>query len=98
VNTLPESVTIPEGATTATFPITTAFGVPSGSAAVSAIYGTTAAISTFEVLPSALESIRVEPSGVEFGESPTGTVKLRHPAPQGGALIRLTSDDAAVSV
>jgi hypothetical protein len=48
--------------------------------------------------PTVLSSFTVSPTQVIGGSSATGTVNLNNPAPSGGAVVTLTSDNVAVGV
>ena len=97
--TVPASVTVAGGASSATFAVAT---VPvSGSTAVtfSALYGgvTRTAPLTVTPVPVGLSSLGVNPSSVVGGSSSTGTVTLSGPAPGGGAVVSLSSDNTSAA-
>ena len=96
--TVPASVTIPLGASRATFPPTTRAVALATAVAVSAFYllGTKTALLT--VLPPSLSSLTLSPASVPGGSPSTGTVTLNGPAPVGGALVALFSSDPVVAV
>ncbi|MDT7781567.1 MAG: hypothetical protein QOC99_4079, partial [Acidobacteriota bacterium] len=47
--------------------------------------------------PAALTSLTLNPTGVNGGQTSTGTVTLVNPAPDGGAVVGLSSSDANVA-
>jgi hypothetical protein len=92
--TVPASVTVAAGATTATFvatskPVTTVTAVT--------ITGTyngvarTATLTVNQTAPAALAELTLNPATIIFGGSSTGTVRLTAPAPAGGAIVALSS-------
>ena len=106
VATMPSSVTIPAGATSATFTIVTKpvssqfnmniFADLAGSPGKQALLLVTAGSSP---PPSAaLSSVSVNPSSVVGGSSSSGTVTLSAAAPSGGALVSLSDNSTATSV
>ena len=106
VATMPSSVSIPAGATSATFAIVTkpvssqfnmnVFADLAGSPGKQALLLITAGSAP---PPSAtLSSVSVSPSSVIGGSSSTGTVILSAAAPSGGAVVSLSDDSTATSV
>jgi hypothetical protein len=92
-------VTVPAGATSATFTLTTSAVATSTSVTISASYGGGTQTATLTVIPPVLSSLTLNPTSVVGGlASSTGTVTLNGPAPSGGALIRLSSSNAAADV
>ena len=102
---VPLSVTVPGGATSATFAITTFPGgttTPQLSAAMNGtfVFG---AITVTEGAPppppsASLSTVSVSPSSVTGGSSSTGTVTLSGAAPSGGAVVSLSDNSASTSV
>ena len=88
---VPASVTVPQGATSATFPITTNEVSTSTSLTISGNDNTTQT-ATLTLTPPVLLSILMNANTVPGGTSSTGTVTLASPAPSGGALVVLTND------
>jgi hypothetical protein len=88
---VPASVTVPQGATSATFPITTNQVSTSTSLTISGNDNTTQT-ATLTLTPPVLLSILMNANSVPGGTSSTGTVTLASPAPSGGALVTLTND------
>jgi hypothetical protein len=102
---VPAGVTVPAGATSATFPVTTSAVTLTVSATISATYGgaTASAILTVTAAPApapapaaALASLALSPTTVVGGATVTGTVTLTAAAPAGGAVIALGSSRPAV--
>jgi hypothetical protein len=97
VASVPGSVTVAEGATSATFSITTsAVSASSTSVTVSAIYAGVTRTTTLTVRRW-LSSVTVSPSTVVGGNPTTGTVTLYGPAPAGGAVVTLSSSNSSVA-
>src|SRR3990172_9512937 len=103
VATVPATVTVPGGNTSATFPVTTT-AVPSSTAVdISAVYGGGAQSSPLTMDPPAypppvaLVSLSLSPSSVVGGSGSTGTVTLSGPAPSGGVVVTLSSGNPSVA-
>ena len=96
---VPPAVTVPAGSTSATFTIATSAVATSTPVTISASYGggnVSASLTVQSVVPSGLT---LSPSSVTGAiSSPTGTVTLNGPAPSGGALVSLSSNNPAASV
>jgi len=93
--TVPSSVTVSAGKTSATFQVKT---VAVGAATSAAILGTLNGVSNSALLmiePPALASLTLSPASVKGGSSSTGTVKLTGPAPTGGVIVTLSSSGSA---
>lgn len=94
---VPGSVTVAAGATTATFNATT-FGVAANTAVtISASYGGSTKTAKLTVKPAALASVTLSPKTVKGGNASTGTVKLNGLAPANGATVKLSSSNAAIA-
>ena len=89
---VPGSVTIPAGATSATFTVTTIAVAASTTATISGSYGSTQTAS-LTVIPPVLSALALSPTSVTGGSSSTGTVTLNGPAPAGGAVVALSSNN-----
>jgi hypothetical protein len=106
VATLPLSVTVPAGATTATFPISTfavtetfnmnVFADLAGSPGRQALLMITAGATPPP--PPALSTLSVNPTSLVGGASSIGTVTLSTAAPAGGATITLSENSTAITV
>ena len=102
VASVPSSVTVPAGATSATFTVSTSAVTASTTVTISASYSGATRSASLTVTPVApvLLSLTVNPTSVVGGglESPAGTATLSGPAPAGGAQVALTSSNGAASV
>jgi hypothetical protein len=99
--TVPASITVPAGATSATFTVSTASVTASTSATISGVSGGVSRSAVLTVTPPAasvsLSSLALSPSSVTGGASSQGTVKLTSAAPSGGAVVALTNSNTAVA-
>ncbi len=99
--TVPTSVTVPAGATSATFPVTTRPVTTSGSVRISASGGGATRSATLTVNPApvvaTLASVSLNPASVVGETGSTGTVRLSAVAPAGGAMVTLSSSGAAAA-
>jgi hypothetical protein len=98
---VPASVTVAAGATSANFTVTT-FPVATTTVQLSARVVDTILFASLGVSPSApasptLSSVTVSPTTVVGGISSTGTVTLSAAAPSGGAVVTLSSSNTAVA-
>ncbi len=98
--TLPASVTVPPGSTTAPFNLAIASGASSGSVTIQAAYhaASKAAILSITSNSIALASILVSPGSITGGSSSMATVTMSKAAPVGGVTINLTSSTASATV
>jgi hypothetical protein len=97
---VPASVTIPTGASSASFTVTT-FPVDNTTVQLAATLGSTTLFAALSITRSAsttLSSVTVSPTAVVGGNSATGTVTLSAAAPSGGAVVTLSDNSAAVTV
>lgn len=97
---VPATVTVPAGATSATFEITT-FPVDNTTVQLSATLGGTtqfAALGITRASSVTLSALSVSPATLVGGSSSTGTVTLSAAAPSGGTVVALSDDSAAASV
>src|SRR4029077_20234083 len=101
VASVPSSVTVPAGATSATFTVSTSAVTASTTVTISGSYGggtRSASLTVTPVVPILL-SLSLNPTSVVGGlESSTGTVTLSGRAPAGGAQVALASSNGAASV
>jgi hypothetical protein len=94
---LPASVTVPTGATTATFTITGVAVTSNQTGTVTASYGSVSKSAVVTVRPIGVASVSISPNPV-VGPSPaTGTVTLECPAAPGNIVVTLTSGNTAVA-
>src|SRR5207244_704429 len=91
--TVPPSVTVNAGATSATFQITTFPGASVTSATISASYLSETKSTQISVNPPSLSTLTLSPSTVSGGASSTGIVTLNGLAPANGQLVTLASSD-----
>jgi len=97
VASVPSTVAVPEGLTTATFTVSTT-SVPSQTfATISASLNGTNASADLTINPNGLIAIAVNPSSMVGGTSAQGTVTISVPAPSGGAVVHLTSSNTSVA-
>jgi hypothetical protein len=103
--TVPASVTVPAGAFSATFTVSTAAVTASTSVTINGAFGGAARAATLTVTPPALppppaslSTVAVNPASVTGGTSSQGTVTLTSPAPAGGFAVALSSGSAAATV
>ena len=99
--TVPPTVTVPGGATTATFTVGTTSVSATTQAKLWAVLNTTwGAVLT--VTPGAagapsLSTLSLSPATVTGGTSSQGTLTLSGPAPSGGSVVTLSSSNTAVA-
>lgn len=96
---VPGTVSIPAGATSATFAITTTAVSDTTAAKVTGSYAGVVKSAAFNVVPAivALHSISVSPSVVNSAGTATGTVRLTGKAPAGGIVVALASSKTAAA-
>jgi hypothetical protein len=94
VATVPSSVTVLSGATTATFTVTASSTLTAASSAViTATYNGVSLTQDISVAVPKLASLTLTPTSLIGGASSTGTVALSVAAPTGGATVTLTSSN-----
>jgi hypothetical protein len=93
---VPANVTVPAGATSATFTVTT-LGVGSTSTAVITATLGVSRTATLTVNPATLSSLTRSPTSVVGGNNSTGTATLNGAAPPAGALVTLSSNNVAAA-
>ncbi|MGB7925063.1 MAG: hypothetical protein WCF57_17615 [Pyrinomonadaceae bacterium] len=102
--TMPSSVTVAAGQTSASFTVATSAQTLTGFTRaylvdIQAAYGDTTQTGVMEVSPPlSLLSFSVAPGTVVGGNTAVGTVTLSGAAPSGGALVTLTSNNAAALI
>ncbi len=99
VASVPDSVTVPAGATVSpVFTITTTAVAAQTSATISATYNGVTKSGTLTVLSPRVALLKLSSASVTGGSSTTGNVvALDGPAPAGGAIVTLTSGDPSVA-
>ncbi len=94
---VPASVTVTGGSTSAAFTITTTPVASSTSVIISAVYNGVTRTATLTVRPPALNTLSLIPTSVKGGSSSQGTVTLSGPAPAGGAVVSLSDNSSSAS-
>jgi LmbE family N-acetylglucosaminyl deacetylase len=98
VATVPASVTVPAGSTSATFPVTTFPVAANTTSSISASGAGVTRSATLTVTAPAASSLSLSPATVTSGQASTGTVTISGAAPAGGRSVSLSSNNAAASV
>ena len=103
VAVLPVSVSVPAGASSASFPISTATVAETFSVNIFADLAGTGRQALLMVTPAApgaalLASVALNPASLMGGNASTGSVTLSAAAPSGGAAVSLSTISAATSV
>lgn len=100
IASVPASVALAAGATSANFTITTASVTASNSATITASFGGTTRTAILTVTPPApppppasLSALTLSPASVTGGNSSQGMVTLTSAAPTGGAVVTLSSSN-----
>jgi Domain of unknown function (DUF4082) len=94
---VPTNVTVPEGATSANFTVSTNAVGTATSVVISGTYNATQT-ATLTINPPVISALSLNPASGPGGISSTGTVTLSSPAPAGGAAVTLSSDNGAATV
>ncbi len=87
--TVPASVTVAAGDSSASFTVATSTVTSIQTASISASYGGVTQQATLTVSPTAVASVSLSPASVTAGNPSTGTVALTAPAPSGGVVVDL---------
>jgi hypothetical protein len=98
---VPASVSVGQGVTSMTFPVTTSAVASSTPVTVSGSYSGVTKTASLTVTPppaAALSSVTLSPASVSGGSPSTGTVTLTAAAPAGGAVVALSSSKAGDGV
>ena len=95
--TVPVSVTVPKGASTANFTITTVPVSGTKTATITATQGAIVESAILTIGPLAAELFRLNPDAVIGGTSSSGTIVLNGPAPPGGVVVKLSSSLTSVA-
>ncbi|MDR3690355.1 MAG: hypothetical protein P4L46_13320 [Fimbriimonas sp.] len=96
--TLPASVTVANGKTSATFTIKTTPVSRQSVATMKASLGATSVTATLTVNPPFLVSLSLSPTSVKGGKSASGTVTIGSAAPVGGLSVALGSNLSSATV
>ena len=95
---VPVSVTVPASAMSANFPVTTTSVSSTNIGNISASYNSVTKAATFTVNPQpaeALSALSLNPTTVRGGNTSVGTVTLTGPAPTGGLVVNLSSNNSS---
>ncbi len=92
----PATVVIPQGSSSATFPVTSSGESTTVSAMIIATFGAATYSQTLTVSPAILSNLVVSPTSLFGGTSATGTVSLNGTAPSGGITVSLTATSVTV--
>ena len=101
---VPASVTVPAGATSAGFTVSTTSVTASTSSTISAAWGGVTRTAPMMVTPAtspapaALSAVSVNPASVVGGNASQGTVTLTAAAPSGGFAVALSDNSGAATV
>jgi len=91
VVTVPSTVTIPAGATSANFQVSTNPTATTITSNIQAHDGQTAAVASLTVHSDAVSHLSLSPTTVGSGGASTGTVTLKSAAPAGGWVVKLSA-------
>ena len=97
VATVPASVTVPAGATSANFTLTTSAVTTQTTVTISSSGGRQAQLTVLPTPPATLSSLSISPASVTGGSASTGTAMLSAAAPPGGAAIALSTSNPALA-
>ena len=100
--TVPFSVVVPAGQTSATFTVNAAQVTTTSTVAISATFENVTQSATLTITPSgssaaSLSAVSLNPTSVVGGNTSTGTVTLTAAAPAGGAVVSLSDNSSAAS-
>ncbi|HWA82776.1 MAG TPA: hypothetical protein VG820_05055 [Fimbriimonadaceae bacterium] len=97
VASVPSSVTVPEGLTTATFAVSTTAVTTQTHATISGSLNGSVANADLTVNPNGLTNLTLNPASVVGGNTSIGTVTIATPAPPGGSVVQLSSSNTAAA-
>ena len=100
---VPSSVTVPAGATSATFTVNTnnGFVLSNTAVTITVTLGNSTVQANMTITPGStvtVSSLTLNPTSVQGGSSSQGTVTLSAAAPSGGTVVSLSSKSSAASV
>lgn len=95
---VPATVVIPAGQTSATFSVTTSPVSAAASSTVTASYQGSSKSASIVVNPPTLSGLSLTPGAVVGGNNSTGTVTLSGPAPSPGIVLSLSSNSSSAGV
>ena len=96
--TTPVSILVPQGATTATFPVTTLSVAAPVTAIISGSLNGLAQTASLAVTPIRVKTLTLSPTTAAVGGAVTGTITLTVPALTGGVSVALVSSSVAAAV
>lgn len=98
--TVPANVTVPDGATSASFTVVSGTTAGTSSSVITASAGGVSKTALFTVTSAnpTLSNLSITPTSVTGGSAATGTVTLTAPATSTSVTVSLSSDNAAASV
>ena len=94
---VPASITVPAGSTSASFTITTSAVSSAVSGKITATYGAAVKTTNLKVEPIGVSSLTLTPSTVVGGNSVSGKVTLAAPAAPGSITVSLSSNTPSVA-
>jgi trimeric autotransporter adhesin len=95
---VPATTTVPAGATTSDFPISTTKGVDQITTIwIHAAYNGLTLNRTFNIVPIAVSTVSLNPSSVITGQSSIASVTLNSPAPSGGLTLQVSSAQSHIT-
>jgi probable HAF family extracellular repeat protein len=97
IASLPATVTVPGGTTSAAVTVQTEPVSPTTAVTISAAYGGLTRTANLTVKAPILSAITLSPTSVTGGSPSTATVKLNNPAPAGGAVVALASSNPSAA-
>ncbi|HVT12731.1 MAG TPA: hypothetical protein VHE55_10730 [Fimbriimonadaceae bacterium] len=97
VASVPNSVTVPEGLTSATFTVSTTAVTTQTHVTISGSLNGSVANADLTVNPNGLTNLTLNPSSVVGGDASVGTVTIATPAPPGGSVVQLSSSNTAAA-
>ena len=97
IASLPATVTVPGGTTSAAVTVQTEPVSPTTAVTISAVYGGLTRTANLTVKAPILSAITLSPTSVTGGSPATATVKLNDPAPAGGAVVALASSNPSAA-
>lgn len=96
--TVPASVSIPAGASSATFTVTTSAVGANTFGKISGMVGSHSRSAELEITTLSVTSVVITPSSVSGGTAASGVVNLNGPAPAAGTTVNLASNTSSVTV
>jgi hypothetical protein len=98
VASVPSSITVPAGVSSADFAITLYPVTRATTVTFTATVGSVTLTARITVQPAAIQSLTITPNQVLGGQTALGDVHLTSPAPPGGYVVTLSTDNLAASV